>query len=195
MSVAQRAIVQHETASHEVVAKTARSSQTVSVPLDSAADAAAGIRRGPFGPKAARESHLKVVDITQRTALQSRRRTILTVTSLTMACFVLFLGLAGFQAVLVQHQRQLDDVDKQLKIELVRNEQLNLEAQLLQRPKHVIAEANTQGMIEPNGYQYIQPPADIVAAFDGVDPAASVLRPVVQDPVSQSNTTVRASVP
>ncbi len=172
MSVAQRAANRRENVAPELTESPVLETIALADISVSAAEVAAGIRRGPFGPKVKRESHLTVVDITIRTAVQRRRRAILIGASLTIVFFVLLLGLAGFQAILVEHQRHLDDVDKQLKVELVRNEQLNLEAQLLQRPKVVIAQANELGMIEPTGYQYIQPPAEVVAAFDTAENAS-----------------------
>ncbi len=154
-----------------VIRQRARTGSSAGDQLASAAEVAAGIRRGPFGPKEQRVTHLSVVDPTQRTAIQRRRRAVIIGTSLTLAFFVMLLGLAAFQAVLVQHQRHLDDVDKALKTELSRNEQLMLQSQLLQRPNRIISQAQANGMVEPPQYTYIRPPSEVVAAFDAAQRA------------------------
>lgn len=92
----------------------------------------------------------------------------------TVALGLLFLSVLGvvvFQALLVQTQSHLDDLEEQVRVEEARADDLRLRLAELQSPARIVAEARERlGMIPPDEVLYLQnDPADDAAAT--LDPA------------------------
>jgi hypothetical protein len=80
------------------------------------------------------------------------------------ALFVVLLGLAAFQAVLVGSQQRLDDLDRRVAAEHARYQQLRLETARLESPARIVAEATARlGMVPPEQTSYLSPSAATLA--------------------------------
>ncbi|MCC5953585.1 MAG: hypothetical protein JJU45_15950 [Acidimicrobiia bacterium] len=80
-----------------------------------------------------------------------------------------FLGVAVFQALLVQTQSRLDEVDRAIAVEEARAERLHLEMVHLDTPERIVAEATERlGMIAPAEVLYLhhEPADDELAQLD-----------------------------
>jgi cell division protein FtsL len=89
--------------------------------------------------------------------------------------FLLFFGLVIFHTVLLQNQRQLDQLDKQVRDEQARYQQLRLEVAELQSPGRIVAVATAKlGLVPSSGTTYLTPSgADAVAARQAQAEAAA----------------------
>lgn len=71
--------------------------------------------------------------------------------------FVAVLGVVVFQALLVQTQSRLDDLDDQLAVEQQRADDLRVELAALRSPERIVAEASDRlGMVPPEQILYLQ---------------------------------------
>jgi cell division protein FtsL len=76
---------------------------------------------------------------------------------LTALLFLVLFAVAGAQSLLVQGQLRLDTVDKQLREEQARYQELRKDLAQKESPERVVAAAHEQGMVTPSDLVYLQP--------------------------------------
>lgn len=135
---------------------TARATQRGAEALSGAAPAVAPARRSrPGGPRL-------------RVAATATGRSAVSVVG-TVALGLLFLSVLGvvvFQALLVQTQSHLDELERQVRVEEERADDLRLRLAELRSPERIVAEAQARlGMVAPDEVLYLQSdPGDDAAA-------------------------------
>jgi cell division protein FtsL len=82
------------------------------------------------------------------------------------AIFALFLALVMFHTILLKNQRQLDQLDAQVRDQQATYQQLRLQVAQLQSPERILEVATAKlGLVPSNGTTYLTPSgADVVAA-------------------------------
>jgi cell division protein FtsL len=75
----------------------------------------------------------------------------------TIVVFVVLLGTAGLNTVIVARQRQLDRVDSQIREGSARNEALQLEVARLESPARIVDQARAAGMDIPDEVTWLAP--------------------------------------
>lgn len=70
--------------------------------------------------------------------------------------FVAVLGVVVFQALLVQTQSRLDDLDDRIAAEQQRADDLRVELAARQSPERIVAEAHDLGFVAPEEILYLQ---------------------------------------
>jgi cell division protein FtsL len=78
----------------------------------------------------------------------------------TIVVFVVLLGTAGLNTVIVARQRQLDRVDAQIREGSARNEALQLEVARLESPARIVEQARAAGMDIPDEVTWLAPRPD-----------------------------------
>ena len=78
----------------------------------------------------------------------------------TIVVFVVLLGTAGLNTVIVARQRQLDRVDTQIREGAARNEALQLEVARLESPARIVESARAAGMDIPDEVTWLAPRPD-----------------------------------
>lgn len=78
----------------------------------------------------------------------------------TIVVFVVLLGTAGLNTVIVARQRQLDRVDAQIREGSARNEALQLEVARLEAPGRIVDQARAAGMDIPDEVTWLAPRPD-----------------------------------
>src|SRR5690606_13816914 len=102
-----------------------------------------GVRTRPASPAPSRPD-LRVV-----TPARSRLGAPVVVV-VTIVVFVVLLGTAGLNTVIVARQRQLDRVEQQIRDTSDRNEALTLEVAQLESPDRIVEQARADGMDIPD---------------------------------------------
>lgn len=89
--------------------------------------------------------------------------------------FACVLGIAVFQALLVQTQSRIDDISDAAVAEEMRAERLRVELAALESPSRIVTEAQERlGMVPPDEVLYLQhepdAPSEPEAAEGGIEP-------------------------
>jgi cell division protein FtsL len=107
--------------------------------------------RAPAGD---RRPNLRVVGPQERTA---RRLTPLAGVVLTGIVFAVLFAVAGAHTVIAQGQIRLDGLDRQVRAEQARYQDLAKDVAQMESPDRIVAAAEAQGMVTPQDLVYLQP--------------------------------------
>ncbi len=138
-----------------------------------------------------RTPHLRVVQPGERSL---RRLTPFGGLVLTAFVFVVMAALAGAHTLIAQGQIRLDELDKQVRTEQARYQELRKDVAGMESPERVVAAAEELGMVTPDDLVYLQPDeasddiaAPVDAAGDGrssrvTDSSWSTVKPMLGAP-------------
>ena len=116
-------------------------------------------------PREAARPDLRVVD---RRRPRRRLRPGPTVAVGALLTFVIALALVVAQALLVQGQQRLDDLDERIAAATRHERELRLQVAELESPTRIVAVAtNDLGMVPPAGVTYLTPSGAVTVPSDG----------------------------
>lgn len=123
----------------------------------------------PAPAKPGRKPHLRVVDRTERTPAQRRRRTRLTIVGSTAVALIIALALVYLHVLLAQRQFSLDNLNARVQQEQATYQKLRLQVAELGSPENIISTAEGRlGMVQPAQVTYLSPSTtmDVPASGD-----------------------------
>jgi cell division protein FtsL len=113
-------------------------------------------------PELVSEPHLRLVDRSERTPTQRRRRTRAILVGSAVTAFAIAFALVYLHVLMAQRQFQLDNLNSQLQQQQLTYQKLRLEVAELGAPQNIISTAEGRlGMVQPASVTYLTPSTTI----------------------------------